>query len=103
MGDEKKKERRKHKRVSFREDVVIDGSKLCTSSDISEGGMYVSAISSFEEDNTIDVTIPYKGQNITVKARVQYCQPGIGMGIMFLDLDEAQKSRIKELIEGIAE
>jgi hypothetical protein len=103
MSDQKKKERRKHKRIPFREDIVIDGSKLCTSNDISEGGMYVSAISSFEEHNTIDVTIPYKDKKIVVKARIQYCQPGIGMGIMFVDLDETQKSKLKALIDTITE
>jgi len=103
MSDQGRKERRKYKRVPFREDIVIDGSKLCTSNDISEGGMYVSAISSFEEDNTIDVTIPYRGKKIEVKARVQYCQPGIGMGIMFVDLDDAQKSKLKDLIDTITE
>ena len=38
------KERRKHKRVPFREDILLGGSKQCTTNDISEGGLFISAI-----------------------------------------------------------
>jgi predicted Zn finger-like uncharacterized protein len=95
------KERRKHERYPFREEILIDGTKRCTCSDISEFGLYVSTIQSFEEKGIIDVTIPVKGKDLTVKARVQYHQPGIGMGIMFVDLTEGQKAIIEEIIEKI--
>ena len=95
------KERRKHERYPFREEILIDGTKRCTCSDISECGLYVSTIQSFEEKGTIDVTIPVKGKDLTVKARVQYHQPGIGMGIMFVDLTDGQKAIIEDIIEKI--
>jgi hypothetical protein len=38
---------------------------------------------------------------VTVKAQVQYCQPGIGIGIEFVEMDDRQKAVIKELIEGL--
>ena len=95
------KERRKHERYPFREEILIDGTKRCTCSDISEFGLYISTIQSFEEKGIIDVTIPVKGKDLTVKARVQYHQPGIGMGIMFVDLTEGQKEIIKDMIEKI--
>lgn len=95
------KERRKHERYPFREEILIDGTKRCTCSDISEFGLYISTIQSFEEKGIIDVTIPVKGKDLTVKARVQYHQPGIGMGIMFVDLTEGQKEIIKDIIEKI--
>ena len=92
------KERRKHERYPFREEILIDGTKRCTCSDISEFGLYISTIQSFEEKGIIDVTIPVKGKDLTVKARVQYHQPGIGMGIMFVDLTEGQKEIIKDMM-----
>ncbi len=103
MIDQKKEDRRKYNRYPFREDIIIDGSKQCTTLDISEGGLYVSAIQLFEKDSVIEISIPYRGNQITVKAKVQYCQPGIGMGIMFIDLSDQQKRLIKELIENIKE
>lgn len=93
------KERRKHKRYPFREEILIDGTKRCTCTDISELGLYVSTIQSFEEKEVIDITIPVQGEAISVKARVQYRQPGIGMGIMFVDLTDEQKAIIKDIIE----
>jgi predicted Zn finger-like uncharacterized protein len=96
-----RKERRKCKRYPFREEVLIDGTKRCTCTDISELGLYVSTIQSFEEKEVIKVTIPVQGEAISVKARVQYHQPGIGMGIMFVDLTKEQKAIIKDIIEKI--
>jgi hypothetical protein len=93
--------RRKYERFPFREDILVEGTRLCTSMDISEGGLYVSAIQSFGKNSIVDITIPFKGEKVTLKARVQYCQPGIGMGIMFIDLSDEQKTMIQELIEGI--
>jgi len=102
MNDRKRAERRKNQRFPFREDILIDGAKLCTSNEISEGGLFVSAIQIFEEGEVIDVTIPMGGEQITVKGQVKYCQPGIGMGVMFHDLSNDQKAKIKKLVELIS-
>jgi hypothetical protein len=95
------KEQRKYERFSFREDIIIDGTKMCTSMDICEGGLYVSAIQVFEKNSLVDIAIPFKGGKVALKAQVQYCQPGIGMGIRFVDMNDNQKAAIRELIEGI--
>ena len=95
------KERRRHERYPFMEEIIIDGTKRCTCTDISEFGLYVSTIQSFEEKGTIDVTIPFQGNNVTIKAQVQYYQPGIGIGIMFVDLTDEQKTIIKDIIANI--
>jgi hypothetical protein len=95
-------ERRKCTRFPFREDIIIDGTSLCSSTDISEGGLYVSAIQHFDQNSIVDVTLPFKGQKITFKARVQYCQPGIGMGLMFVNLNSEQRAILKELLESAA-
>lgn len=51
----------------------------------------------------IEVTIPSGWEQITVKAQVIFCQPGIGMGIRFVDLNDEQKEKIRELVERISE
>jgi hypothetical protein len=94
-------ERRKYTRYPFREDILIDGTKLCSSMDICEGGMFVSAIQYFQKNSIIDITIPVNKQKITVKGQVQYCDPGIGMGVQFIALNDEQKALIKELIDRI--
>ena len=99
MGDHNPKERRKHKRLPLREDILVSGTKQCTTGDISEGGLFISAIQLYEENDVIDVTIPFKGKKITVKAKVRYCQSGIGFGIMFTDLSDEQEVIINKLIE----
>ena len=101
MKNVDKEERRKYERVPFVEDILIDGSRMSTCMDISEGGLYTSTMQFYEHNSVIDVTIPFKAEKLTVKAQVRYCQPGIGMGMMFIDLNELQRAKITELIEDI--
>jgi len=101
MNNEDNKERRKYERFLFREDILIDGTRMCTSMDISEIGLYISAMQYYENNSVIDITIPFKGGKLTVKAQVRHCQPGIGMGMIFIDLNVEQRAKIKELIESI--
>jgi CheY-like chemotaxis protein len=101
MDNEDKKEHRKYERFLFREDILIDGSRMCTSMDISEIGLYISSMQQYENNSVIDITIPFKGGKLTVKAQVRHCQPGIGMGVMFVDLNAEQRANLKELIESI--
>ncbi len=101
MDDEGLKERRKYERFPFREDILIDGTRMSTIMDISEEGLYISAMQSYEKNSVIDLTIPFKGENLTFKAQVRHCQPGIGMGVMFVDVNAEQRGKIRELIESI--
>ena len=103
MNSEKKQERRKYERLSFREDILIDGSKMCSSMDISEGGLYISTIQPYENNTVIDVTIPLKEEKLTVKAVICHCQPGVGMGVRFIDMNAHQRAKIEELINSLKE
>jgi CheY-like chemotaxis protein len=102
MDNDGKKELRQYERFPFREDILIDGTRTCTSMDISEGGLYISSIQSYGENDLIDVTFSFKGEKLTVKAQVRYSQPGIGMGIKFVDLNTEQRGKIRKLIEIIS-
>lgn len=102
MSDQEETERRKHGRVPFIGDILVDGSSLCTSTDISEGGLFFSAMHYFEDGKVVEVLIPLREGKITVKAQVKYSQQGIGAGVMFIDLNDEQRARIKELVESIA-
>jgi CheY-like chemotaxis protein len=96
------KERREHERIPFREDIIVDGVMKATSVDISEGGLYICTVQPFAEDTVIEVTIPFRGKSLTVKARVQYSQVGIGMGVRFVNISDEQRQKLKELTGAIA-
>lgn len=101
MNDQNSEDHRKYKRFPFIEEILVDGINKCTSADISEGGLFISTIQGFEENQMIDLVIPAKGEEIFVKARVTYCQPGIGAGLAFIDADDTVRAKIRELIESI--
>ena len=92
------KERRRFKRFPFREDIIVDGTKMCSTMDISEGGLYISTIQAYDKNGVIEVTIPFKSEKVSVKARVQHYHPGIGIGVRFIELDDKQREKIKEII-----
>ncbi len=94
-------ERRYYRRYPFTENILIDGMKICRSTDISEGGIFVTAIQHFEENELIDITIPFKDCTTKLKGRVRYYQFGIGMGIMFVDLTDEQREQLMKIIEDI--
>ena len=94
---------RETKRYPFREHILIDGSKTCTSTDISKGGIYVSAIQYFPEHSILELAIPYNGKTISLKGKVQYYQAGIGLGIQFIELTDEQKAIIEEIVDHIAQ
>jgi len=99
--DKDPRERREHERIPFRQDITVDGVMKSTSVDISRGGLYVCTMQPFAENAEIDVTIPFKEETFTLKAKVQYSQLGIGMGVRFIDLNEEQKRKLEELIESL--
>jgi hypothetical protein len=98
MDNQEQREQRQYERYPFREDILIDGRKQAYSQNICETGMFVSTLHPPQQGRVIHVTIP---SNLTVKAEVNNSQPGIGMGIEFIDLNYDQKREIKHLIEDI--
>lgn len=92
---------RAHDRVFVIKDIYLDGTMSCTSSDISESGLFVNTTQYFKTDDIVKVTIPIDNEKLTLKAEVKYCQQGIGIGIMFVDMDDMQKEKIKGFLESL--
>jgi hypothetical protein len=92
-------ERRKHRRYPFIEDVLLDGTRRCTTADISEGGLYVSTIQAYEENDLIVLKIPSMQEDMTLKAKIVHSQNGIGFGLMFVDLGDEQKNKIRSFVQ----
>lgn len=96
-----KKNTRAHNRISLMKEVQLDGVVSSTITDISEGGLFIDTLLYFSRDSVIEISIPLKGEQMTLKALVKHCQEGIGIGAAFHDLDNKQRTAIKEFIENI--
>lgn len=92
-------DRRKHERIPFIEDILINGIKRVRSTDISKEGLYVSSVQLLEIDTVIEVAIPVNGQTLTVKAKVAFHDSRVGFGLLFVDLNDTQKTMIEKLIQ----
>ena len=101
MDAEDKQEHRKQQRIPVTGKFLVDISKDFQCIDISEGGLYFSTGNIFAENSFFDVTIPFKNKKVTVKAQIKHFQPGIGVGIEFVDVSDSQRASIKEIVESI--
>jgi len=101
MDDQEKQEHRKQQRIPVTGKFLVDISKDFQCIDISEGGLYFSTGNIFAENSFFDVTIPFKNKKVTVKAQIKHFQPGIGVGIEFVDVSDSQRASIKEIVESI--
>ncbi len=103
MSDQHKKERRGKKRFPIQGNILVDGKMAFQCIDISEGGIYLYTGRSFEEKRVVQVTLPIKGKPLTVKAEIRHNEPGIGIGLQFLDLTDEQKKTIQRLVHHVRE
>lgn len=94
-------ERRKCMRIPFIEDVIIDGTKHSTTLDICEEGIYISSLLTLAKDTLVEITIPVNKKSIKVNAQVQFNEPGIGMGLKFINLRRDERMRIRDLIKSL--
>jgi len=96
IDNEEKKDRRQFRRFPLKEKVVINGLTQAYTLNVSESGMFIFTLYSAEAGSIINLTI---ASQCTVKAEVKNCQPGIGLGVQFVDLSLDQKAKIKHFIE----
>ena len=97
----KRKRQRKQERIPCNIDIEINDSIVCKAFDISEGGMYVLTDQFFKPGSVVNISFLYKKEKIQIKSKVKYSHKGVGLGIMFIDLDNALKAKIKEFLNNI--
>ena len=68
--------------------------------DISEGGCYVDAMSPFSSGVLVQLRIAHKNRVFESRAVVRYSQPGLGMGLQF---HQAEPAQMQVLLGWIAE
>ena len=90
------KERRRHPRygisamaetVDLQSDTRVSG----RISDIGIGGCYVEVMSPFAVGAAVKVTITKDGKSFAAKGRVLYAAGGIGMGLIFTEIEASQQ------------
>jgi CheY-like chemotaxis protein len=54
---------------------------------------------SFPVGDVVDVSIPLNNRKLKIKAKVQYNQKSVGMGLKFVELSDTHKEIIKKYIE----
>lgn len=99
--------RRKHQRHTFSATAeVVDlasGAHLATrAADLNKGGCYLDMLTPLPIGANVRVRIRSFGAELTCTAVVRDSQPGMGMGVAFADLDDAQKSLIESWIERLS-
>jgi hypothetical protein len=99
--------RRKHQRHAFSATAeVVDlasGARLSTrAADLNKGGCYLDMLTPLPIGSNVRVHIKAFGGEFTCAAVVRDSQPGMGMGVAFADLDDAQKSLIESWIDRLS-
>ncbi|MFN3395802.1 MAG: response regulator [Thermodesulfovibrionales bacterium] len=97
------KEQRERKRVLIQESVLINGIIRANALDISEEGMYISTQAEFVTGAVIELAFKLKDKDLKIKGLVQHVQPGIGMGVRFLNLSPETYSVIRGFVNEVAE
>ena len=70
---------------------------------IALGGCYVEMVSPYRPRTTLDVLIGARGTQLALQAQVRYSDPGVGMGLMFTDVDDARRAELERLLATIPE
>lgn len=100
-GAERRQEPRQPIRLGVRFSSAQDLAHAMRSStkNIGLGGLCLLTQKSYERGTRLEVTIELgAGEAMRVGAEVAWARPGKAIGVRFLDLDDAQRERLKRLI-----
>lgn len=94
------RDRRRHERVSIDLQVDINGANgINHSIDISAGGLYVATSAQIVVGTAITLGIWLRKKRFVVNAIVRTVDPGIGVGVEFIGLCDADREAIGEVIK----
>lgn len=93
------KEQREKKRVLIQESVLINGIIKANAIDISDEGMYINTQAEFVSGAVLELSFKLKDRDIKIKALVQHTQPGIGIGVRFINPSPEVYSTIKNFVD----
>jgi hypothetical protein len=74
-----------------------------TFTDVSLHGCYVEAMSAFRVGAELGVVIEVNGYRVECRGTVQVVYPGLGMGISFTKMSDANRERLRELVRSLSQ
>jgi hypothetical protein len=94
-------ERRRTPRIALTATAVVvepqSGARLDThTTDVSLGGCYVDTMSPFPAGTEMQLRLTKEGKYFNAKAKVAYCQIGVGMGLLFTVAEPDQLSTLQK-------
>ncbi len=97
-------EKRQHRRarlVTQLRCAVLDREDLLLSRDISVGGMFVTAKDPFPQDSEVTVAFRLRPEDslISCRGKVMYAIAGVGMGVMFSEVDEKSRQSLQKFVD----
>lgn len=99
--------RRQYRRVVLVTEVeceALERKEVMVTRDVSAGGMFITARYPLPIDSYLTVTFRLRLNDTPIfsRARVRYTQPGVGMGIQFLDLSDEMRAKLQKFVDEIA-
>lgn len=93
-------ERRRSLRIPFTAGVVAVEPRSQTeidahTTDLSAYGCYVDTMSPLPAQTEIDLRLTRNGKSFHTRARVMYCQAGVGMGLLFTEIAPEERPMIE--------
>jgi CheY-like chemotaxis protein len=83
----------------MQQEVIINGILKAHALDISEEGMYISTQAELLSGAVLDLGFKVGDVPVAVKAVVRHAQPGIGIGVKFINLTPEHYAIIKKFVE----
>ena len=71
------------------------------STDLSEGGCYVDTLNPFPTGSMVQVVMAQGERKFAAKACVAFSQPGMGMGLAFMEMDSAEREALHAWIDAL--
>ena len=97
-------DRREHPRVVKRFEGGWRGASgrgLCTVTDLSLGGCFLETRAAPAKGEGTAVALQFGAHEISLQGDVVYVEPGMGFGVRFNGLTNAEQSRLREIVEAV--
>ncbi len=97
-------EKRQHRRAKLMTEVrceALGRNDVLVTRDVSAGGLFISAKRPFAKESEVALYFRLKpaGPVITCRGRVVYSIDGMGMGILFIDLNEEDRHTVQKFVD----
>jgi hypothetical protein len=91
-----------HGSISFRSEQEGFNTVAAAVTDLSRSGCYVELLSTLPVGTMLSFTLHLDEFTLSGAARVATSHPGVGMGLMFCDLGEGDRSIVRQLLRQLS-